>query len=308
MQPTKLDDLMVFWAVAQTGSFAKAAHQLGTTQPTVSRRIKALEDVLGTSLFDRRQSGTALTNEAQLILPHLEAIQSHVAQIESIISGADQRMAGEVRLVLTEGLSSYWVMPRLARFQGAHPLVSLIATCDDSPGERIGEEADIAVSFIYPRQGDARVTKLGRLHFVPWASRRYLDMYGTPSSKESLKDHKLLDHSSYRHGGEDWAEWIALCRDQRSASLTANASSSLLAGIRAGAGIGLLPTYAIDVTSDIVPLDVGIHPSSDILLMYRPEVGGRLRVRAVIDWLKSIFSASETRWFQDGFVFPARSN
>ena len=62
-----------FLMVAETGSLSEAARQLGQSQPTIGRHIRALEAQLQTSLFDRHQRGFNLTVEGAALLPHAQS-------------------------------------------------------------------------------------------------------------------------------------------------------------------------------------------------------------------------------------------
>ena len=69
-----LDQLESFVVVAETGSVMRAARQLHISQPPLSRKIRAMEDELGTSLFERLPRGMRLTEEGQRFLPHAKAV------------------------------------------------------------------------------------------------------------------------------------------------------------------------------------------------------------------------------------------
>ena len=75
MQTFSWDSVRVFLAVAQEGSLSKAARALNLSQPTVGRKVKALEDSLGTRLFDRLPDGLGLTAAGQELLPSAHALE-----------------------------------------------------------------------------------------------------------------------------------------------------------------------------------------------------------------------------------------
>ena len=78
------DDLRFFLAAAETGSLSAAAKRLRSNQPTVGRRIDALEAALGLKLFQRHKKGLALTQEGALILEQSRSIQSAALNIQRL--------------------------------------------------------------------------------------------------------------------------------------------------------------------------------------------------------------------------------
>ena len=70
----EVQDLIVLLAVAETGSFRRAAIRLRIGQPAVTRRIQKLEDATGVSLFERRRSGAALTSAGTHFIARVRAI------------------------------------------------------------------------------------------------------------------------------------------------------------------------------------------------------------------------------------------
>src|SRR5262249_4277114 len=87
-------------------------------------------------------------------------------------------------------------------------------------------------------------------------------------------------------------------------AIRSNISSTHYFGIASGAGIGLLPTYAMAVGAAVVPLDVDFRAHHDIWLAYHADAGKIPRVRKLIDWLIEAFSPQRFPWFGDEFLHP----
>ena len=136
-------------------------------------------------------------------------------------------------------------------------------------------------------------------------SREYLARHGTPRSPEDLLGHRLLDHFAYYNDEGDWNAWFTLARAAKLIAYRTNSSPSLLAAIQSGLGIGLLPTYTCEFATGVVPLDIGVRTHSCIWLTYHRGIRSTLRIRAVTDWLRSLFDHQTTPWFRDEF-FPPR--
>lgn len=302
------DDFRFFLATSKAGSFSKAANDLGVTQPTISRRIENLEHRLGVRLFDRLPNGVSLTTEGESILDAALHIETTVLEIQRNVHGSDKRMEGTVRISITDGLATYWLTPHLAGFQESHPGIAIEFQCSIEPADALKMETDLSIRYQIPQAADLIAVKLGTLHFVPWASPAYLERHGSPRAPEELLRHRLLDHHAdeidARADIGNWNTWYQLARAANLISYTTNSSASMYAAIQAGLGIGMLPTYVCECTEGIVPLNLGLSTHSDIWLTYHPNLQGTARMRAVIDWIKSVFDHRTWPWFRDEFCPP----
>lgn len=301
---TSWDDLRFFLATSDRGSFSKAASHLGVTQPTISRRIDNLEFRLGVRLFDRLPNGVALTSEGESILDAARHMEEMALEIQRNVWGSDRRMEGTVRISVTDGLATYWMTPRLPALQEGHPGISIEFQCSIEPADVLKMETDLSIRSRLPQAADLIAVKLGTFHFVPWASPEYLKRHGAPRTPEELLGHRLLDHRAYYTEDGDWIEWFSLARAANLISYTTNSSAALLSAIQNGLGIGMLPTYSSDCVTGIVPLDLGLRAHSEIRLVYHPSIRDTARMRAVIDWVRSLFDKNVWPWFREEFHPP----
>lgn len=298
------DDFRFFLATTEAGSFSKAAGQLGTTQPTISRRIESLEKRLGVRLFDRLPSGVALTTRGESILDAARHIENAVRDIHRSVGGSDKRLEGPVRISVTDGLATYWMTPRLGAFQEQHPGISIDFLCSIEPADLLKMECDLSIQSRPPKAADLIAVKLGTFHFVPWASPAYLEQHGTPRRPEELLKHRLLDHRIYHQEQGEWSDWFGLARAANLVRYVTDSSPSLASAIKSGLGIGMLPTYTCECVDGIVPLNLGLRTYSEIRLVYHPDMQHTARVRAVIDWTKELFDHRTWPWFRDEFHPP----
>jgi DNA-binding transcriptional LysR family regulator len=213
-------------------------------------------------------------------------------------------LEGPVRISVTDGLATYWLTPRLGQLQEKHPGISVDFLCSTEPADVLKMESDLSIQSRRPEAPDLKVVKLGTFHFVPWASPAYLERFGAPSTPQELPHHRLLDHFVYYREEGEWSEWFALPRAANLISYRTNSSASLLSAIQNGLGIGMLPTYSCDCVTGIVPLDLDLRTHSNIWLTYHPAIRDAARMRAVIDWVKSLFDPSVWPWFREEFHPP----
>lgn len=115
-------DLRLFAAVARTGGIGKAALELNTVQSNVTARLKALEDRLGTVLFERSNRGVVLTSAGQRLLPYAERIGRLLEDAKRAVRD-DGRPAGALTIGSLETTAALRLSPFLARFAKSHPAV-----------------------------------------------------------------------------------------------------------------------------------------------------------------------------------------
>lgn len=300
------DDVRIFLACVQAGSFRRAAAQLRVSSSTVVRRIDRLERELCIPLFSRTPDGVVTTEEARSIVDHARRMETAIYDVFRRVEAQDTTTRGIVRVTVTEGLGTYWIMPRLVEFQRQFPFLIIDLRCAMENADVLRMETDIAVQFLRPTSPDLIVTKLGRLHVYPFAARSYAEIYGLPKSAEEMKRHRLVDQAAPQLDEGAWARHLGLDDVEGIVSLRTNLSSALLYAVEKGAGIGALPSYAMALGAPVVPVDIGIHHSMDIWMTYHPDTRRNRRVALVADWIKRIFDPEKFPWFRDDFIHPSK--
>lgn len=139
------DDLRLFLAVARCGSLTAAALELRVSQPTVSRRLAAMEERLAVRLFDRTRGGYELTGPGLEILDGAEQVEGDITAIERQLSGQDRRLSGPLTLTVTELLANLYLAPHLRDFVAAQPRVDLRVLCGFQHLNLSRREADVAI-------------------------------------------------------------------------------------------------------------------------------------------------------------------
>lgn len=139
-----LQSLRAFLAVAETGSFTRAATALGLTQTAVSHQIAQLEDWLGGSLFARERRAISLTPFGQSLLPRIDA---SLTELHQALSSARSAGRQEQKLVVstTPEFGTQWLAPRLDRFMAAHPDICISMTLEYRRADVAAGEADIGI-------------------------------------------------------------------------------------------------------------------------------------------------------------------
>lgn len=297
------DDLRVFVVVARALSFRKAATALRTSSSTVVRRMERLEETFGFRLFDRVPEGVGLTAEGRSVYASAQQMEraSHTLRAQ-LDEGVTAR--GMVRCSVTEGLGTLWMLPHVAQFSRTHPTTLVDLRCSMEVADVLRMETDVAVQLEKPDHPDLKVVRLGRLHIYPFASRRYIEIYGIPKTKGDLARHRLVHQQGPQVEEDGTQRAIGITNIDGLVSLRTNASFAHLCAVELGIGIGGLPTYLAAVGMDLVPLDIGVRHQVDIWMTYHPDVRSIRRVSTFIDWLRTLFDPKRYPWFGDEFIHP----
>ncbi|MCW8919721.1 MAG: LysR family transcriptional regulator [Gammaproteobacteria bacterium] len=121
----EFNSLKAFIAVAESGSFTAASERLFLTQPAISKRIAALEEELGASLFDRIGRATTLTEAGQTLLPRARRILDEVQESRRAITNLSGEIGGELSFGTSHHIGLHRLPPILRAFNQAHPQVEL---------------------------------------------------------------------------------------------------------------------------------------------------------------------------------------
>ncbi|SIR45304.1 transcriptional regulator, LysR family [Acidiphilium rubrum] len=167
----KLVSISQALVVAEQLSFTRAAKVLGIRQSTVSRRVRALEDQLGVSLFERDVIGVRLTEAGRRFL---ETARSGLAEIDHAVKGAasaGRGIEGVIRIGIMSSVSTGFVRELLRAFHESHPAI-LIDVTEGSASEHIARitERQVDVAFVTGRSAPLRCDTLllweARVHAV----------------------------------------------------------------------------------------------------------------------------------------------
>ena len=282
------DDVRFFLAAGRAGSLNAAARALRTSQPTVSRRISALELAVATKLFDRRAEGLVLTEAGDALWQRAVALEEAVHALESRVAARSPVMAGPVRISATEGLGALWLTPRLAGFARRHPALVIQMMLDNRAADLLRREADIALRLTRPLVPDLITRKVGELEFRLFATADYLAAHGEPGSISDLRHHRLVT-LSLRESMLD-ESWQDVLDAGAAIAYSTNSSLAQIRGVAAGYGIGLLPRYAVRHEPGLVPV-LADHDwrRRDIWLVAHPDLKDNIRVRTVFDEIVRLF-------------------
>jgi len=286
-----LNALRAFEAAARHLNFSRAADELTVTPGAVSQQIQNLEDYVGAALFKRTPRGLLLTDAAQTALPALREAFDRLAEAASLLTApVDGR-----RLTLTAAPSfaAKWLVPRLGRFEAAHPHVDVWLSADMELVDFGAGDVDLAIRYGAGPYPGLEAVRLMNETVVPVMSPE-LNAANPVSSPSDLAHHVLLHDGSPSADDScpDWVMWLA-ARGVKGVDGNRgprfNQSSLVIEAAVGGRGVALakrtLAQDDLDAGRLIVP--VPITTSVDFAYyVVHPKAKGRLpQVKAFVAWI-----------------------
>jgi DNA-binding transcriptional LysR family regulator len=283
----KWDDVRIFVALARTGRLAAAARTLGVEHTTISRRVAALEEALGSPVFYRTAGGYLLTPVGESVLAEGQAMERHAELLAAKTRERAEGIGGRVRLALNPEFASHWLAVHLPAFRARYPAIALQVLVGTRPLDLSRGEAEIAVRTPHPRQPRLIAVRIARTTLGLYAAkgllgrkRLWIDSVATANSLPLLVYTPQLNLLQK-------AVWFRPLLRAGTIALETNSTHALLAAARAGAGVAVLPRFVARTHDDLVPVseDVAGH---DVWLITHPEYRREARVRETADFLKRI--------------------
>ena len=288
-------ELTAFAAIAENGSFTKAAAQLGMSKGSLSHSIRTLEEKLGVRLLNRTTRSVALTAAGERMLTRLRPLFDALEATVDELNDFRDRPAGHLRLTVPPPVASFVLAPLLARFVAQYPEIIVDISVDPAltdivagrydAGFRVGDR--IARDMIAVRVTDP-------LRLVVVGSPEYLARHPAPKTPQDLREHNCI---RLRFPSGEFSEWRFIIdgRVQEievQGSLVANDADLLVRAAADGAGLA----YTLwDRAAPMIASGQLVHllqewmlPPIDGFYLYYPSRRQNLAsLRALIDFLRA---------------------
>ncbi|MBO9516175.1 MAG: LysR family transcriptional regulator [Variovorax sp.] len=280
-----------FLAVLREGSLSAAARAMGVAQPTVRRRLDALERSIGVALFTRSPTGLTPTDAARDLGAHAETMAAAADAFARAASADPGAVSGTVRITASEVVGAEVLPSMLAGLQRKHPGLAFELSLTNRTEDLLRHEADIAVRMAQPTQAALVATRVGTVELGFFARADYLKKHGTPTSLDDLGRFALIgpDRETshlrwFRDLGLDLRRSMFACRtDNQIAQLGA---------IRAGLGIGVCQKALAARDPKLVPvLPQAFSHGLDTWVSMHEDLRRMRRVRATFAHLVDALSA-----------------
>lgn len=298
-----LDLILGFEAAARTLSFTKAADELALTQSAISRQIRALEDGLGVTLFERRPRSLALTEDGR-------ALYRVVAEVLERLQEATGRLRASaavphLTVSTTGGFASLWLIPRLRTFTALHPDVDvrISATYKAVDLERSG--VDVAVRYCTSEEAPESAIRLFDEEVFPVCSPALQHDGHHPLHGISDLAHHCLLHMDHARDQMDWDTWLA-AHDHAglkpAASMRFDTYEQMIGAAVSGQGvamgIGRLVQGLMAAGRLVAPFGESTEGDRAYFILRSSLTGDHPHVRAFVDWLlaeaRAVLDVAET--------------
>ncbi|WP_374380802.1 LysR family transcriptional regulator [Dongia sp.] len=271
-------DLRLFLAIARAGTLAKAAKSVGLTQPTMGRRLRALETALGQTLFQRGSDGFSLTDEGQAVLAHAERMEEEALAVGRITAGSG--LSGEIRLASSDWFGAHVLAPHLAAFTAAHPGITVELLTDQRRYSLGRREADVAfriASFDEPDVIQRRALTMTYALYMPAASPS-IDLGDGAGISLVTMDEAFSDMPD--------RAWLRRVLPKARIAFRSNNRDVQAQACLAGAGLAVLPRLLGDRVPGLRVIDAGEPPPGrDVWVGYHRDLKRLARLRALLDFV-----------------------
>jgi DNA-binding transcriptional LysR family regulator len=290
-----LNDIAVFVAVVDAGSFTLAAERLKVSRPAVSKQVSRLEESLGVRLLHRTTRRLSLTEAGQIFHERASRGLDDLAEARAEVAFLQQKPRGVLRINVPMSFGILHVAPLLPGFLRENPELSVEMDLSDRKLDVIEEGFDVSVRISDLPDSSLVARRLARCRHVIVAAPAYLERHGEPKTPADLQAHNVLGYS-LQHSA---LQWHFLAPDGQpeqvtvSGRLQANNSLALRESLLAGMGIARTPTFLVgeDLRKNrlVAVLDDYRSPEVSIYLVYPQRRHLSPKVRAFADFLAGHF-------------------
>ncbi|WP_308561111.1 DNA-binding transcriptional regulator YafC [uncultured Klebsiella sp.] len=284
------EEIAIFVAVVENGSFSRAAAQLGQANSAISRAVKKLEAKLGVSLLNRTTRQLRLTEEGERYFRRMQVVLQEMTAAENELLESRTTPGGLLRVDAATPVILHFLMPLIKPFRERYPQISLTLVSSETFINLIERKVDVAIRAGTLTDSSLRARLLFNSYRKIIASPDYLARYGTPQSVAELKNHQCLGFSE----PVSLNTWPISCCDGQlleiKSEISSNSGETIKQLCLAGNGIACLSDYMVDkeiAGGEFVELlaDKRLPIEMPFNAVYYSDKAVSTRIRAFIDFL-----------------------
>ncbi|SCA58219.1 Transcriptional regulator [Candidatus Terasakiella magnetica] len=290
-----LTGMMVFAQVIQSGSFSKAADDLGMSKSSVSKKVSYLEDRLGVRLLNRTTRKLSLTEVGQVFYERCERIMSEAQEAELAITRLQDEPRGQLKISAPVSFGVKHLGKPLTAFATQYSDLSIDIQLNDRFVDIVDEGFDLAIRIGHLSDSSLIAKKIGSSRLVACASPEYWEENGKPTHPKDLLDHNCLLYTlarsaiswPYKENGKDYSVKL-------DGTFKANNGNVISDMAIAGAGVCVSPAFIVGsaITDGrlICALEEYEKEPVNIYAVYPHNRHLSAKVRLFVDFLKNWFS------------------
>ena len=277
-------DLKYVLALSQHGTATAAARSLGVNGTTVARRIAALEEHLGTRLFDKRGNETLPTPAGEIAIAVAARIEAEVHGLDAEIQGLDGELRGSLSVTAMDVMFETW-RTDIAEFRRRYPRVTLSLASSNRPVDLTRREADVAIRFPASPPEHLVGRRLSELLFAVYVSEDLV------TAVCHGRDPSTVPYAAYPWLGWEapFAEPTDRVIDQYAPGadvhLRVTSMSLLVRSIEDGLGVSVLPCVQGDRNPSLVRLGHYFEGGTYLWALTHDQLRDTARVRAFMDFV-----------------------
>jgi DNA-binding transcriptional LysR family regulator len=235
----------VFVRIVEKGSLSAVARELGTTQPSVSRQLRALERHLKTGLLHRSTRHVALTEEGRAYYEDCKRILADVGTSEGNLASLHTTLRGTLKVNTSVALGVDYIAPLANSFQRHHPDLTVDLTLNERFVDLVEEGLDVAIRFGPIRDENLIARELGSTRRLTVAAPGYLRRHGVPRQPADLASHVCVAFNYAPATEWNYHGPQGEVRVKVTGAFRSNNGHAIRGAILAGIGIGWLPEALI---------------------------------------------------------------
>ena len=291
--------MQAFAMVGQTGSFAEAARKLNLANSVISKRVKDLEDFLGTQLLVRTTRKVTLTDTGYSYLEHAQKVLDDIKEVEASIQHKMDTPVGTIKLAAPLSFGMQYLGPAIASYLEKYPDVTIKTYLSDRRINLIDEGYDLTIRTGPMEDSSLIAKKLIDCRRVVCASPEYFVKRGKPESPKDLRDHNCLSYLNLADG-KAWPFWM---NDKRiwqavSGNFLADNGDLLHEAALSGCGVTLLPTFIVGDSIRDGKLEIVLNGYEEkdfsMYAVYQHTRHLSTKIRTLIDHLSECFKSRLT--------------
>ncbi len=275
-----------FLVTAEEGTLSAAAKALGTTQPTLSRQVAALETQLGITLFERVGQRLVLTDSGVELLEHARAMSASAQKFSLTAAGQSQQIEGLVVISVSQ-LDAIFRLPKIiAKLRIAEPGIDIEVVVTNEASDLKRREADIAIRNFNPTQHDLIAKKLGNEIIWLYGRQDYLEKL-PPLSKDTKNAPLQIIGFDQSHAASDILNQKGWSLTEDNFKLTTAFQMLQLQLCKEGLGLIFFPEDLGHEDPDLHKAFEHMGPAIElpVWLVCHQELRTNLRIRRVFDFI-----------------------
>jgi DNA-binding transcriptional LysR family regulator len=291
----RVQGISLFIRVVETGSFSKAAEDLGITQPTATKFVASMEKRLGVLLLHRSTRGVTPTEIGKLYYEKCKLIAREIEEADDLASLLQSKVRGKLTISSSVAFGRRVLTPTILEFMSQHPELEVDLNMDDRYINLIEQGVDLAIRMRRLPDSSLGSRLLGMNPWVLVATPDYLLKNPAPKNPEDIRKHQALIYTTAQ-GDHRWNFTNPNGRTEVvevAGPFTSNNLSSILSAARTGMGLAVLPVYVAHQSIKdgvLTPImEEWSLPAQEIHAVYSSPKHVPTKVSQCIDWLQTRF-------------------